>query len=281
MGGCCFLASFCCDGDGRLSLENGERCRRGVIGKMLKFQQSSFFVNQYYRRSFHVPKNVRRDGEKTAWRRGEQSCEQQQGAEKVPMAVVKDKMPPPSEEEKPVMDTSDDDGTDSSLSQASSSDEESNNTYDFRNATEWANFVAGVCLLVLTGPPVGVVIFAAMVWEALDRGFDGGFVDSGRELTGFLFGRIVPWLTHSTQKFNERFVKRPDDAYMMNCIFAYGVLIPLLFFACAYNAYQSETRMTSLWVVFFYHLIRIGPYFMNFAYVSLICGVIFVVNIFC
>lgn len=171
-------------------------------------------------------------------------------------------------EDKPTMDTSDDEGTESSVSQASSEDENNTPTLDFRNATEWLNFVAGVCLLALAGPPVGIVVFAAMIWEAVDRGFDGGFVDSGRELTGFLFAKFIPWYRQYTQKFNERFVKRPDDAYMMNCIFAYGVLVPLMFFACAYYAYHSDNRMTPLWVLFCYHLIRIGPYFMNFAYVS-------------
>ena len=174
---------------------------------------------------------------------------------------------------KPVMDTSDDerthDGSESSVSQVSlSTDESSTPTLDFRNATEWANFVAGICLLALAGPPVGIVVFAAMVWEAIDRGFDGGFVDSGRELTGVLFSKLIPWYRETTQKFNERFVKRSDDAYMMNCIFAYGVLVPMMFFGCAYIAYHSETRMTSLWVLLLYHLVRIGPYFMNFAYVS-------------
>jgi len=173
------------------------------------------------------------------------------------------------QEEKGVMDTSDDDGTESSFSQASSSGEEpATPTLDFRSATEWANFVAGVCLLALAGPPVGVVVFAAMIWEAIDRGFDGGFVDSGRELTGFLFAKAIPWLRESTQKFNERFVKRSDDAYMMNCIVAYGVMVPMMFFGCAYIAFHSENRMTPLWVLFVYHLVRIGPYFMNFAYVS-------------
>jgi hypothetical protein len=184
-------------------------------------------------------------------------------------------MEKPVQEEKPVMDASDDDGTDSSLSQSSSSSsslrDEDTPMLDFRNATEWANFVAGVLLLALAGPPIGIVVFAAMVWEAIDRGFSGGFVDSGKELTGFIFARAIPWLREATHKFNSQFVKRSDDAYMMNCIFAYGVLVPAMFFACAYNAYHSETKMTSLWVLFLYHLIRIGPYFMNFAYVYTLC----------
>ena len=118
------------------------------------------------------------------------------------MAVESDTMEKPVQEEKPVMDTSDDDGTDSSLSQSSSSSSSPGDDdapmLDFRNASEWANFVAGVVLLLLAGPPVGIVVFAAMVWEAIDRGFHGGFVDSGKELTGFLFAQAIPWLRQAT-----------------------------------------------------------------------------------
>ena len=181
--------------------------------------------------------------------------------------VVKESSPT---EDKPVMDTSDDKGTESSVSQASSSGDDTP-LLDFRTPSEWLNFVAGVCLLALAGPPVGLVVFAAMVWEAIDRRFDGGFVDSKRELTGFLFASVIPWFRNTTQKFNERFVKRPDDAYMMNCIFAYGVIVPLLFSGCAWYAYHSENQMTPLWILFLYHLVRIGPYFMNFAYVYTLC----------
>lgn len=142
---------------------------------------------------------------------------------------------------------------------------------DFRNASEWIHFFCGVVFLVLVGPAVGIVVFAAMIWEANDRLWDGGFVDSGKELTGFLFAKFVPWLGKKTQSFNEQFVKRSDDAYMMNCIFGYGFVIPVMFFSCAYFAFFSESKMTPLWVAFFYHLIRIGPYFMNFAYVYTLC----------
>mmetsp|Transcript_7733 Transcript_7733/g.20900 ORF Transcript_7733/g.20900 Transcript_7733/m.20900 type:complete len:517 (-) Transcript_7733:216-1766(-) len=135
---------------------------------------------------------------------------------------------------------------------------------DFRNASEWANFISGAITLVLVGPPIGLVVFTSMIWEAIDRGFDGGFVDSGKELTGFIFTKFIPWLENKTHAFNNQFVKRPEDAYMINCIFAYGVLVPGMFFACAWHVHHYGL---SVWVAFAYHLLRIGPYFMNFAYV--------------
>jgi hypothetical protein len=163
--------------------------------------------------------------------------------------------------------------------------------FDFRTPYEWISFVAGLAILILTGPTVGAVVFAAMIWEAVDRGFRGGFVDSGQELTGFLFRQFLPWLERVTRSWNERFVKRNEDAYMMNCIYFYGIVIPLLFMACAWMALLQQhknttngndndvaaaattpaTAMTPLWVAFVYHLFRIGPYFMNFAYVYTLC----------
>jgi hypothetical protein len=145
---------------------------------------------------------------------------------------------------------------------------------DFRTTSEWISFVGGICILVLVGPTVGIVVFAAMIWEGVDRRFDGGFVDSGKELSGFLFTKFVPWLSKKTTKFNSQFVKRPDDAYMMNCIYAYGGLVPLMFFSCAFYIYNHNgngTNMNIIWLAFVYHLIRIGPYFMNFAYVYTLC----------
>ena len=78
-------------------------------------------------------------------------------------------------------------------------------TLDFRSITEWISFVAGICILVLVGPTVGIVVFASMIWEGIDRRFDGGFVDSGKELSGFLFTKFVPWLEQKTSKFNSKF----------------------------------------------------------------------------
>jgi hypothetical protein len=139
---------------------------------------------------------------------------------------------------------------------------------DFRTTSEWISFVAGTCILVFVGPTVGMVVFAAMIWEGVDRRFDGGFVDSGKELSGFLFTKFVPWLQQKTNKFNVQFVKRPQDAYMMNCIYGYGGLVPIMFFSCAFYIYQYGMN---IYLAFGYHLLRIGPYFMNFAYVYTLC----------
>jgi len=134
---------------------------------------------------------------------------------------------------------------------------------------DWLSLAGGVLVLLVVGLPVGAVIFTAMLWEAVDRRFDGGFVNSGKELTGPLFTKIVPTFTELTQKFNEKFVKRPQDAYMMNCVFVYGSLMPLMFFGCAYHV--RSTGSVNWLLVYVYHVLRIGPFFQNFAYVYTLC----------
>ena len=53
---------------------------------------------------------------------------------------------------------------------------------DFRNSTEWMSFFAGCILLLLVGPPVGMVVFASMIWEGIDRKFEGGFVEDRKSV---------------------------------------------------------------------------------------------------
>merc|ERR1712232_85786 len=141
--------------------------------------------------------------------------------------------------------------------------------FDFRTFGEWASFFAGVLILLVCGLPVGSVLLAALVWEALDRGFDGGFTQSGKELTGFLCSRVGPAFGAATQKFNEKFVKKPHDAYMINCMVIHGVLVPLMFFAFAWRVYQ--VGHVELWALYVYHVLRIGPFFLNFAFVYTLC----------
>ena len=145
--------------------------------------------------------------------------------------------------------------------------------FDLRGPKEYANFAAGLLILLVAGPAVGVVLLGAMLWEWADRGFDGAFVNSGKELSGLLCKRVAPYFNAITQPINEKFVKKAEDAYMMNSIVAYGVGVPLMFAACAYNEVQRMQAglglSFSVW--WLYHLIRIGPYFMNFAYVYTLC----------
>jgi len=140
---------------------------------------------------------------------------------------------------------------------------------DLRTPWEWLSLAGGVFILLVTGLPVGIVVCTAMLWEAIDRGFNGGFVNSGKELTGPLFQKLIPSVTKATQGFNEQFVKRPQDAYMINCMFLLGFIVPIMFFGCAWHVYT--TGAVNLWLVYAYHVVRIGPFFQNFAYTYTLC----------
>ena len=105
--------------------------------------------------------------------------------------------------------------------------------WDLRGPVEWLSFLSGLVIACVVGPPVGAVLFGSMVWEWADRG-GGAFIRSGRELTGFLCGRVFPSLTRATQGFNERFVKDPNDAYMIKWVF----LFLFLLFSCGVDGSQ-------------------------------------------
>jgi hypothetical protein len=69
---------------------------------------------------------------------------------------------------------------------------------------EHVSFLFGACIMAVTVPLVLPVVFGAVVWEAVDRGFHGGFVESGNELTGFLVGKVSPAVNRVTQSFNSQ-----------------------------------------------------------------------------
>ena len=80
--------------------------------------------------------------------------------------------------------------------------------------------------------------------------------------------KVAPWINLKLAPFNARFVKRPEDAFIVTCIFAQGIAVPLLFAASfLYTAHYGFSPVLCLG----YNVIRIGPYFMNFAYCYTLC----------
>ena len=133
---------------------------------------------------------------------------------------------------------------------------------------EHLQLVGGFAILCTVAPFVAPVVFSAVVWEAFDRGFDGGFVQSGKELSGLILGRFAPWFNRVTNNFNAQFVKQREDGYMMNVILLQGVVIPAAFLACYLYTAANGFSLALCWA---YHVFRIGPYFMNFAYCYTLC----------
>lgn len=137
---------------------------------------------------------------------------------------------------------------------------------------ERVEFLVGSVLALLTVPPVGAVIGSTVFWEAIDRGFKGGLVESNNELTGLIFGQILPWITRMTEPFNKKLVKNPDDAFLPNAALFFVLGLPLLLTSFGRWHLANEGSLgVQLGLCWAYHVMRIGPFFMNFAYVYVLC----------
>jgi len=145
--------------------------------------------------------------------------------------------------------------------------------FSFASWSEVRACLGGAAIVLAAGPVTGLIVFSAVVWEAIDRGFRGGFVQSGKELSGVLLGTVAPFVNRATAPFNRRFFKKAEDAYMANAIILFGIFLPALFFWLARDHLQRKERGlgVNLWYFWAYHVLRIGPYFMNFAYVYTLC----------
>ena len=130
----------------------------------------------------------------------------------------------------------------------------------------------GALTLLTVGPFIGINVGTTVVWEAIDRGFKGGLVESNNELTGLVMGRLVPWFDRITKPLNEKLVKHKEDAFLVNfAVYAcFGLPLLLWTFGRLHLQYGAST-MHALLLCYAYHVIRLGPMFMNFAYVYSVC----------
>jgi hypothetical protein len=143
----------------------------------------------------------------------------------------------------------------------------------YHGAHERISMFFGALTLLVTGPFIGMNVGTTVVWEAIDRGFKGGLVESNNELTGLLMGRLVPWFERMTKPFNEKLVKHKEDAFLVNFALYAGVGFPLLLwtFGKLHLQYGMSSTTHALLLCYVYHVIRLGPMFMNFAYVYAVC----------
>ena len=144
-------------------------------------------------------------------------------------------------------------------------------TLVFHNNYERCSMFFGVLALLTIGPPVGLIVGSTVLWEAIDRGFKGGLVESNHELTGLIMGRLVPWFERVTKPFNKRLVKHEEDAFLVNFAVYMGVGLPLLLTTFGRLHQAAESTGYALLLCYAYHVLRIGPFFMNFAYVYSVC----------
>ena len=83
-------------------------------------------------------------------------------------------------------------------------------SYNLVTPYEHFSFAIGLVILIVMGPVVGCCVGASMVWEACDRSFRGGFVESGNELSGVLISRVVPWFNRLTHSLSVKMVKHKE-----------------------------------------------------------------------
>lgn len=141
----------------------------------------------------------------------------------------------------------------------------------FHDNYERASMVVGAVTLALIGPPIGIVIGSTVLLEAIDRGFKGGLVESNNELSGLLFGRLIPWFDRVTKPFNSRLVKHEEDSFLVNFAVFTCLGLPLLLRTFGELHLACESTRAALLLCYAYHVLRIGPFFMNFAYVYSVC----------
>ena len=133
-------------------------------------------------------------------------------------------------------------------------------------ASEFTRFSFGALFFATVAPFVFSSALLSTLWEAVDRGFSGGVFLSGQEQTGFLLGRVVPWVNRLTHPINKRFVKNPVDSYMVNAVLLFGVVIPGLLLLCGLHTLRNGGRVSWL-LCLAYHQFRLGPFVMNFGWV--------------
>uniref|UniRef100_A0A7S0ITH6 Fatty acid desaturase domain-containing protein n=1 Tax=Calcidiscus leptoporus TaxID=127549 RepID=A0A7S0ITH6_9EUKA len=130
---------------------------------------------------------------------------------------------------------------------------------------EGTRVALGALFFATVGPFVFASAMLSTLWEAADRGFDGGIFLSGREQTGFLVGTVAPAINRVMHPFNKRLVKHEQDAYMVNAVLLLGLFVPLLFVLCGLHTLRAGYVSPLLCIA--YHQFRIGPFVMNFGYV--------------
>jgi len=126
---------------------------------------------------------------------------------------------------------------------------------------EWLWFAIGCCTGLFLFPLTATTVAATVLWDGLDRGF------MGQPQEGVLM-TVAKSFTKKTESLGEPFVRNPKDAFLVHVIFLLGVMVPSLFL---YSFWRTLTYGFSPAYCFLYHVFRLGPYFMNFAYCYALC----------
>mmetsp|Transcript_38503 Transcript_38503/g.61036 ORF Transcript_38503/g.61036 Transcript_38503/m.61036 type:complete len:518 (-) Transcript_38503:52-1605(-) len=123
-----------------------------------------------------------------------------------------------------------------------------------------AFFLGSIMLLVLV-PIVGFIVGLTVLWDFLDRVGQGRPQDGLVMMTARFINRVTGPLWGSM-------MRNKEDGFIVNVIILLGVCVPSLFFYCLKN--NMEYGFSPV-LCLLYHVLRLGPYFMQFAYCYTLC----------
>jgi hypothetical protein len=122
-------------------------------------------------------------------------------------------------------------------------------------AVEWMKFLSGCVLLCVAGPYVALQIFMCNIWDQIDQRTIG----------------LIPFIQKVSFKiapYTRFIVKHDADGFIFHLFLWLGVVLPAWFF---YELYLAATVGFSWKRILFYNIIRIGPMYMNFMFVYVMC----------
>ena len=99
-----------------------------------------------------------------------------------------------------------------------------------------------------------------MAWNFIDPLFGKADQKSGMP--------VPKWICRVTAPLFERFMRNPADSFVCVVVLFVGTFVPAMFFAALWYTNAHGFSLTMAWA---YNVLRIGPYFMNFAYVYTLC----------
>lgn len=98
-----------------------------------------------------------------------------------------------------------------------------------------------------------MVAIPCVLWDFLDR------LCMGKPLQGVTM-KIARWVAHTVHPITKHAVKHEEDSFMVCILVLLGTAVPALFFV---NLYVTLTTGFNWKMCLAYHVLRIGPYFMN------------------
>ena len=129
------------------------------------------------------------------------------------------------------------------------------------NATERTSWVVGCLMLVVLLPITATTVATTVLWDAIDRGF------MGKPQDGVIMS-LARLINKKTERLWVNLVKKEEDCFMVNVVIWLGICIPSLFMYCFYD---TLTNGFNPLLCYAFHVIRLGPYFMSFAYCYVGC----------